>query len=1068
MNLDGWNDASATNADGVIAVVDSGIDYENPDLAPVMFDMTPYLSEVGGDAHGYNATGDGGDSNDVVGHGSHCAGIAAAAWNGCGVSGAANGAQLLSVRMVRADQSISRDSTIKAFSYIERAVDAGVDIRVASNSWAGPEGSRALYLAVEAVGKKGVAVVFASGNDSANVDLSAGTTKTVSSSDYVTVVDSALMTGAASSFSNYGETSTDLYAPGSEILSTAISREGSFTGTFIPNLVKEESRAAFSDFAQGSTTVQAWTGIAQVEGDSSSIEKKEVGTVDTSTVGFDPEGGVLRVSYDELSEAAGGSGGSILLSLKVPVDKSKVNELSNAFAAIALDGAGSSESLSYCSLMLTAVNDEGKTSTTPNRAGLGFLEAGWGTVTVSTETALSGMSAGNKLAVFTDSDGKTYTWMHLLVPTKKPEGSSSTGILIDCVGFGSKLVPYEYMSGTSMATPCVAGLAAVASEQMEGYSSLGKSVRAAQLTSLLKSSVAEYEQFKGNCTSNGMIDASKFKEGSQRSAAIGSATLSADEESISIDGSYFGQDAGSVTIDGKEAKVKSWSDTQVVVERPEGLVSGYLLIELSRADGASCNYAQTFMFTKDVSAEEVPAFEEAIETPSYFDACSSFNTMAALDGSLYVFGGEFCSNEEADSTSGQSKALLYSRVWRYQTDSGAWSEVASLPCKLANVSCTLWDGKMLVMGSTASSNYGGLAAKRLFSYDPAAGAWTDLSSKVSSDSVPYQATLVNVGDRLLLVGGSVVSQLPEDDETAAEQGVWVSGKYDQETARSIAGGDATLMTLAKENVREFDLSAGQATVVGSCLPRTNAGLERSETDIQTALAGSKLYVFGGAKLDVASRASDEGQYSMECLNIGDDGKVSATVVGSYVGSAEDRGVLPAAFADYELRPALTACADGPMLAGLIALGGAEGDTFIQDDTFLLKEGASAFGSIGKRVNYTPVVDSRAIAYRGKLYVLGHDFENGYQTVMRATAMATNELPGDVSRGSGDVTPDDGVQPESGQPGSGTGNALAKTGDAAAPAAVAIALVAGSAAVAARKARRACGKVVWFQAAEEME
>ena len=1065
VNLDGWNTAQ-TNSAGVIAIVDTGVDYTNPDLADVMFDMSSYISQVGGDKYGFNSTGDGGDSGDVFGHGTHCAGIAAAAWNGYGVSGAANGAKLLSVRSGNNQGRFTNDAEVKGFAYLERAVDAGVDIRVVSNSW-GVEGiaNRALYLAAESLGAKGVAVVFASGNDNLNVDKGLDTAKIQGASDYVTVVNSSMMTGVASSFTNYGKTTTDVFAPGTSILSTAISQGSARTSTFIPSLIKDKSSlAAYSDFSEGSTEIEAWTGIFQVSGGKAA--KSKVGQVDTGTVGFDSGNGVLKISKSALEEANAESPDmNIVLSLKVPVDSSNLSKLSEVAASVALDGGAASDALGLTALMLESVDSAGKTSVVGAYSGIGNLQAGWNQLSNSTQKALI-EAPGSQLAVHTDAQGNKYIWLNLLVMVDSLKKSSANGILIDCVGAGNELTPYQYQNGTSMATPCVAGLAAVASEQMEGYGSLDKSVRAAALTRVLKGSVTQYDSLSGLCSSNGMIDASKFSAtgAESRVPTVVSAELSSDEETIAIKGDSFGAQKGSVTIGGKDAAVKSWSENEVVVERPTGLISGYLEVALTRADGKSCSYGQTFAFTKHVSEDDVPVYEQVIDTPDFLDGCAELNTLAALDGSLYVFGARELSSEELDPNNAQSEALRYEKVWRYEIASGTWSEAASLPCRLANVSCTLWGGKMLVMGSAASDNYGGLATKKLFSYDPSTAQWSDLSDKVASDDVPYQASLVNVGDRLLLVGGSVVSKLPESADAAEKQGVWVSSKYSYENAKILVGGDTTLMTLASNNVREFDFDTGEATVVGSCSPRSNTGLSRSFSDIQTALCGNNLYVFGGAKSDVSSvKRMDEGAYSMECLTLNSDGSVTCESLGSYAGKSDSpkgSGALPAVLSGYELGSGFAATADGPVLASVLATSydkeGNPTSELIQDDTFLLNSDGTEFESIGKRVNYTPTVYSRAFAYRGMLYVLGHDYSNSYETVMRATAVATNELPGDVVRGGGSGGEVPGGEPVDGS-GSSEKAALAKTGDAAAPVAAVAAAMLAAGCLAAMTARRAYRK-----------
>lgn len=1080
VNLANWNKSSQVNSAGIVAVMDTGIDHDNPDLKDVMADMSAYVVTIGGDKYGCNTTGDNGGSEDVAGHGTHCAGIVAAAWNDFGASGAANGAKLLSVRAADESGSFSTSAALKGFDYIERAIDAGADIRVASNSWGGEGATHAIYLAAEAVGRKGAAIVFAAGNDAWDLDVNTYTAKTQGVSDYTTVVDSAMMTGEKSGFSNWGKTTTDVFAPGSTILSTAIASGTHRTSAFLPELLaSDDDRAGYSSFdGTASKEVEAWVGITQIE--NQQLAKTQVGKIESSTRGYDSANGVLKVSTQELKNITDDD--NCFVSLKLPVDSDKLDEIANASVAVAVSGGGTTDSLGITSLMVETIDENGNVVRSGGQAGFANADPGWSTLGTSIAEAVK--EKGSKLAVHTDADGSKYIWLHIMV--NMPSLDEADGILFDCVGAGNKLVPYVYYSGTSMATPAVAGLAAVASTQMSDYKNLDASVRAAALTRVLKSSVNTFGgQFKGFCTSNGMIDASKFAAGSARVPQITSATLSDDEETVTIKGCSFGENAGTVVFGGTNATVKSWTDDTVVISCPDNLVSGYLTVELTRADDEACSYAETFVFTKHVAADELPVFEESIATPDDFDAYDTVNTLAALDGSLYVFPASDLSDEEPQDAA-QSAAIMYKRVWRYEIATDTWSKVADLPCALANVSETLWNGKMLVMGSAASKDNGGLATKKLFSYDPSTSAWTDLSDKVSSDDVPYQAALVNVGGKLLIVGGAIVTKLPADEAAAEEQGVYVNaGAYHVDTAQMVLGSDTTALTLSKNNVRTFDLATGKVTVVGSCSPRCNTGFLRSKSDIQTAILGNKLYVMGGATIDPVTAESTPDQETMGCLTIGADGTVTQTSLGTYETpqAKETLGALPVALNNYRPCGALTAGTDGPVLTGLISVSGFDETEMptmqiVQADTYQLTSGSTAFTSIGKRINYTPTIYTRAIAYRGKLYVLGHDFNGSFETVMRATALKTDELPGDVSyKGSDDNGDKDEQKGDSNKKDNGNGaqqneenasqkenatskksttsaaRALPKTGDLATGAALACMVVGAAALALARKVRR---------------
>lgn len=989
VSLDGWNDPSSKNSSGVVAVVDTGVDASNPDLAGVMYDMSSLVSEVGGGTYGYNAV-NGAEETDVSdpnGHGTHCAGIIAAQWNGYGVSGAANGAELLGVRVADQVGHMSDSSILRGYAYLERAIDAGVDLRAVNNSWGSPIGSRAIWLAVQSLGRKGAVSVFASGNESVNTDLAAYTGKSLTDLPYVVVVSSSSMSGKVSSFSNYGETTSNVFAPGATILSTASSATSANAGgIFLPQAIDEQDRALFETFDSADCGLQAYV----AEASDCLTAKATVGHVDTEGEGFDGKG-VYRISANELAAAGIPSFGAV--TFKVPVDKGRLGELSDFSIAIGAEN-GSKGADGTVGATIVGLKASGgyqrlggmksiTTSTTET----------WTQVNVDVDGAIAGLNDGTGLAVFEDENGGAYIVLNVVVNTMAC--GSDGDILIDCISAGNKTVPYVYMSGTSMATPCVTGLAMVAANQIEGYGEMGAASRAAELVGVLKGSVNTFDgQFKGLCTSNGMIDAGRFSDSAGRAPVLTSVALADDEATFTLTGTGFGEAAGTVKVSGKDAEVVSWSGTEVVVKRPSGLVSGYLKFTVARADGASCQLGSSALFTKDVSADEVPSFEEAIELPEELRTYNQYCVMAALDGSIYAFPAV---GRDLDSTTqvGQESAACYKAVWRYDTEAKTWTEAAELPEWLGGLSITLWEGKMLVLASAPTKDYGGFAAKRLYQYDPEADAWADLSEKVADESVPHQAALVNTGERLLLIGGSKISEIPEDEAEAEKLGVWVPSLiYNKDLATSAGFTAPTLLTMTTDNVRELDLDAGTAKVIGTCEPRCNAGESRSSCSIQTALCGNKLYLYAGATVNITSPATDTDQTLLECLTLGEDGSVSSSKVGDYLGEGVEN--LPPSSSTFMLGNGLTATKSGPVLSAVVGVDEKSGE-FIQDDTYVLADGASAFKSLGKRVNITPTLYSRALAYRGKLYVIGGDFDDRNGLIMRATAVETDELPGDVER-----------------------------------------------------------------------
>lgn len=231
----GWRAGDPGSAEGVlIAVVDSGIDAGHPDLRDRIWrnpaealgepglddDGNGYVDDVAGwdftDAPGLPGTGDylerDPDPADDSGHGTHVAGVAAAAaGNGEGIAGVAPGVRVMPLRagLVIGEAGYLQDDDIAAA--IVYAVRSGAD--VLNLSFGDPAYSPLIDDAVRFALGRGVVVVAAAGNEaSSEVFYPARLPGTIA-------VAAAGRDGAAAAFSNFGA-SIDLAAPGVAIHST--------------------------------------------------------------------------------------------------------------------------------------------------------------------------------------------------------------------------------------------------------------------------------------------------------------------------------------------------------------------------------------------------------------------------------------------------------------------------------------------------------------------------------------------------------------------------------------------------------------------------------------------------------------------------------------------------------------------------------------------------------------------------------------------------------------------------------------------------------------------------------
>ena len=226
--MDAWQVTTGSD-EVVVGVIDSGINYNHPDLigntwqnpAEIPFNgIDDDANGVVDDYYGFNSVSNTGDPIDNNGHGSHVSGIIGAQGNNSlGTSGVNWNVKLLGIKFLDGAGFASTQNAIEAIEYAVAMKRRGVNLKVLSNSWGGSNFSRALEDAVRSSNQAGILFVAAAGNSGTNNDLrpiypsSLGIENVVS----VSAVDQE---GNLANFSNYGRQSVDLAGPGVDIYST--------------------------------------------------------------------------------------------------------------------------------------------------------------------------------------------------------------------------------------------------------------------------------------------------------------------------------------------------------------------------------------------------------------------------------------------------------------------------------------------------------------------------------------------------------------------------------------------------------------------------------------------------------------------------------------------------------------------------------------------------------------------------------------------------------------------------------------------------------------------------------
>jgi hypothetical protein len=227
-------DLSTGSGSVVVFVIDTGVDYNHPDLIDNLWtnpgetpgngiddDGNGYVDDV----YGIDTANNDSDPMDGNGHGTHVSGtIGARGNNGLGVVGVNWQVKIGQCKFLSDSGTGSTADAIECLQYIRNLkVNAGVPVIATNNSWGGGPFEQALYDAIKAHMDAGILFIAAAGNDGTDNDALPHYPSNYFLPNIISVAATdhndalAIFTLGAS---NYGLRTVHVGAPGKSILST--------------------------------------------------------------------------------------------------------------------------------------------------------------------------------------------------------------------------------------------------------------------------------------------------------------------------------------------------------------------------------------------------------------------------------------------------------------------------------------------------------------------------------------------------------------------------------------------------------------------------------------------------------------------------------------------------------------------------------------------------------------------------------------------------------------------------------------------------------------------------------
>ncbi len=689
-----WDRLRAGDAEVVVAVIDTGVDYTHGDLADNMWTNAAERDGQAGvdddgngwvdDIYGIDACNDDGDPYDDHYHGTHVAGtIAAVTDNGDGIAGITwNRARIMALKFLSASGSGATSDAVECIEYMlamnQRAEN---NIVVMNASWGSTSASDTLKAALETAAEAGIIMSAASGNDTNDCD---GSQKHYPSSldvENVISVGATTQNDRLASFSNYGASEVDIAAPGVNILSTIpgggytpISTDLFFDGMENGNVYWDPERTsgnwAISD-ENAFDDNMAWSdspGGNYVYGDT----------------GVELNFSLVSLPIDLSAEA----GKNLMLGFWLYKDL-----LPDQTACGKKD-----------TLYVEVSADNGET---------------W--------TALAAHTGGDPnwkcYAYAISSDLFTNTFRIRFRMDIWPNGSAD-GVYIDKIGIGeaNAMGAFKFANGTSMAAPHVSGAIAMMASLYPDES------MDARISRLL-GGTDRLEVLKGVLATDGRLNLDAAVQPDPAACPIVKSFELAGERTVSIEGAFFGSSPGRVMFhdacapdSGVDGAITAWSDTGITVEKPPYSGGYFYVID---ADGNRSGRRPL----------KVSLWETRTASQTKRDSA----TACLLDGKIYTFGGY----------AGGNNALRSWEIYSLDTDTWEYPYGNWMPANSAHLSSAVLDDRIYLIGGYTTAG-DGATLDTVSVFDPETRSF---SSAESLPSAVCMAWAVALDGRIYLTGG---------------------------------------------------------------------------------------------------------------------------------------------------------------------------------------------------------------------------------------------------------------------------------------------------------------------------